>query len=83
MTLNLDDKDEASSSSSSSDMDNSATVASSQTGLGSSQSWRMTSSLGGLMSDDCTTNREFCNFNRVHVAYCDGTSFAGDAAEEV
>lgn len=35
------------------------------------------------MSDDCGSNPDFCNFNRVHLAYCDGNSFSGDRDEPV
>lgn len=31
------------------------------------------------MSDDCKVNPDYCNFNRVHMAYCDGNSFSGNA----
>lgn len=50
----------------------------SNTGLGSSAKWAKTSSMGGVMSDDCTSNPDFCNFNRVHMVYCDGNSFSGN-----
>lgn len=33
------------------------------------------------MSDDCTTNPDFCGFNRVHMPYCDGNSFSGDRTD--
>ena len=33
----------------------------SSTGLGSSKSWAPTSSIGGIMSSDCTSNPDFCN----------------------
>jgi hypothetical protein len=26
------------------------------------------------MDDDCTINPDFCNFNRVHLVYCDVSS---------
>ena len=48
-------------------------------GLGSSKSWKKTSSMGGIMSADCASNPDYCNFNRVHMAYCDGNSFSGNA----
>lgn len=50
----------------------------SSTTLGSSKDWPPSSSLGGMLSDDCRTNPDFCNFNRVQLAYCDGNSFSGD-----
>jgi len=37
--------------------------------------------IGGIMSDDCDVNPDFCNFNRVHMGYCDGTSFSGNRDE--
>lgn len=49
--------------------------------LGSSKSWQKTSSMGGLLSDNCDVNPDFCNFNRVQLMYCDGNSFAGDREE--
>jgi hypothetical protein len=52
-------------------------------GLGSSQSWKRTSTMGGIMSADCTSNPDFCNYNRVHMAYCDGNSFSGNRTEPV
>jgi len=33
------------------------------------------------MSSDCTKNPDFCNFNRVHMVYCDGNSFSGNRDE--
>lgn len=27
--------------------------------------------------------QDYCNFNRVHMAYCDGNSFSGNADEPV
>ena len=55
----------------------------SSTGLGSSKSWAPTSSIGGIMSDDCTANPDFCDFNRVHMPYCDGNSFSGNRDDAV
>jgi len=55
----------------------------SSTALGSSTSWAPTSSLGGIMSDDCDSNPDFCNFNRVHMVYCDGNSFSGNRDDPV
>ena len=52
-------------------------------GLGSSSKWAPTSSMGGIMSDDCTANPDLCGFNRVHIGYCDGTSFSGNRDEPV
>mmetsp|Transcript_81905 Transcript_81905/g.155512 ORF Transcript_81905/g.155512 Transcript_81905/m.155512 type:complete len:461 (-) Transcript_81905:140-1522(-) len=54
---------------------------SSQPGLGTSKGLQKFMNEGGLMSDDCTKNPEFCNFNRVHLVYCDGNSFSGDRNE--
>jgi len=50
----------------------------SNTGLGSSKGWANASNVGGLMSDNCDVNPDFCGFNRVHLAYCDGNSFSGN-----
>ncbi|CAE8715037.1 unnamed protein product [Polarella glacialis] len=47
--------------------------------LGSSANWSQSAALSGIMSDNCTTNPDFCNFNRVHLTYCDGNSFSGNA----
>lgn len=55
----------------------------SNSGLGSSAKWAKTSSMGGVMSDDCKSNPDFCNFNRVHMVYCDGNSFSGNRDEPV
>lgn len=33
------------------------------------------------MSTDCSTNPDFCNFNRVWFVYCDGASFSGNRNE--
>ena len=35
------------------------------------------------MSDDCNSNPDFCNFNRVHMVYCDGNSFSGNRDDPV
>eukprot|EP00730_Choanoeca_flexa_P004570 TRINITY_DN11735_c1_g9_i1.p1 TRINITY_DN11735_c1_g9~~TRINITY_DN11735_c1_g9_i1.p1 ORF type:complete len:438 (+),score=79.87 TRINITY_DN11735_c1_g9_i1:69-1316(+) len=51
--------------------------------LGSSKTWTPTQSPGGFMSDDCTVNPEFCNFNRVFMPYCDGASFSGNRRDPV
>ncbi|CAE8606523.1 unnamed protein product, partial [Polarella glacialis] len=32
--------------------------------LGSSTNWSQSAALSGVMSDSCTTNPDFCNFNR-------------------
>mmetsp|Transcript_116913 Transcript_116913/g.355704 ORF Transcript_116913/g.355704 Transcript_116913/m.355704 type:complete len:675 (+) Transcript_116913:134-2158(+) len=53
----------------------------SYTELGSSKHLRGDMYMGGIMSDNCTVNPRICNFNRVVVAYCDGTSFTGDRAQ--
>ena len=55
----------------------------SKTNLGSSKNWAKTSSMGGIMSDDCDTNPDFCNFNRVHMVYCDGNSFSGNRDDAI
>jgi len=51
--------------------------------LGSSKDWPNQSSLGGIMSDDCEVNPDFCNYNRAQLAYCDGNSFSGDRDEPI
>ena len=47
--------------------------------------WPTTASVGGLLSDNCSKNPDFYNFNRVFMKYCDGNSFSGnrDAAVSV
>jgi len=50
----------------------------SKTTLGSSLAWGSTMSAGGLLSDDCNVNPDFCQFNRVFLPYCDGDSFSGN-----
>eukprot|EP00755_Sulcionema_specki_P009715 Sspe_Gene.6470::Locus_2179_Transcript_1_2_Confidence_0.800_Length_1410::g.6470::m.6470/K19882/NOTUM; O-palmitoleoyl-L-serine hydrolase len=55
----------------------------SKTTLGSSAQWPNTSLMDGIMSDNCTINPDFCNFNRVHLGYCDGNSFSGDRTDPV
>jgi len=39
--------------------------------------------LDGQMSDNCTVNPTFCNFNLVMAWYCDGASFAGNKEDPV
>jgi hypothetical protein len=52
--------------------------------LGSSTKWAKTSNpMGGLMSDDCTANPQFCTWNKVWMPYCDGNSFSGQLTEPV
>lgn len=51
--------------------------------LGSSQNWPSSVSADGIMSDNCGVNPDFCNFNRVFLAYCDGNSFAGNRDQPV
>jgi hypothetical protein len=55
----------------------------SKTTLGSSKNWANTSSIGGLMSDDCSVNPDFCTWNRVQMAYCDGNSFSGNRDDPI
>eukprot|EP01064_Diplonema_japonicum_P019008 TRINITY_DN2770_c0_g2_i1.p1 TRINITY_DN2770_c0_g2~~TRINITY_DN2770_c0_g2_i1.p1 ORF type:complete len:435 (+),score=93.88 TRINITY_DN2770_c0_g2_i1:47-1306(+) len=50
----------------------------SHTKLGQSTNWPQVAKTHGIMSGNCTDNPEFCNFNRVYVAYCDGTSYSGN-----
>jgi len=47
-------------------------------GLGTTKGLQPVVSEGGLMSDDCDSNPDFCNANRVHIVYCDGNSFSGN-----
>lgn len=35
------------------------------------------------MDSDCDNNPDFCNFNRVYMAYCDGNSFSGNRDQPV
>lgn len=58
-------------------------LARSHTDRGSSKHFVNATALGGLMSGDCRVNPHFCNFNRVLVAYCDGTSLTSDRAEPI
>ena len=51
--------------------------------LGSSKTWSPTVSAGGIMSDNCDVNPDFCNFHRVYMPYCDGDSFSGNREEAV
>lgn len=51
--------------------------------LGSSKKWSETVAQGGIMSDNCHSNPDFCNANRVQLPYCDGNSFSGDRSEPV
>uniref|UniRef100_A0A7S0B1M2 EF-hand domain-containing protein n=1 Tax=Pyrodinium bahamense TaxID=73915 RepID=A0A7S0B1M2_9DINO len=53
-------------------------LARSTTDLGSSKFWSQSANRGGIMSGNCLVNPDFCNFNRVMVAYCDGASYTGD-----
>lgn len=49
--------------------------------LGSTSARPGTVAGGGLISDDCKVNPDFCNFNRVYMVYCDGNSFSGNRDE--
>ena len=51
--------------------------------LGSSKKWPDTASAGGIMSDNCKVNPDFCNFHRVYMKYCDGDSFSGNRDDAV
>lgn len=51
--------------------------------LGSSKGWPASKGAGGIMDSDCTNNPDFCNFNRVYMAYCDGNSFSGNRDQPV
>mmetsp|Transcript_140578 Transcript_140578/g.356904 ORF Transcript_140578/g.356904 Transcript_140578/m.356904 type:complete len:490 (+) Transcript_140578:60-1529(+) len=39
--------------------------------------------IGGMLSDNCTENPTFCNFNFVFVKYCDGTSYSGNREDPI
>eukprot|EP00729_Bicosta_minor_P019916 gene19917-biopygen26299 len=53
-------------------------------GLGRRGSVRpATKGAGGIMDSNCANNPDFCNFNRVYMAYCDGNSFSGNRDEAV
>eukprot|EP00659_Diplonema_papillatum_P010689 gene10689-16445_t len=51
----------------------------SMTALGNSSSWAPTFEDGGMISQNCTVNPTFCNFNIAYLRYCDGNSFSGNA----
>ena len=52
----------------------------SRTNLGSSRGLAATISPGGILSGSAKENPDFGTWNRVVLVYCDGASFAGDAA---
>ena len=52
----------------------------SRTNLGSSRGLAATITPGGILSASAKENPDFCTWNRVVLVYCDGASFAGDAA---
>mmetsp|Transcript_7523 Transcript_7523/g.19036 ORF Transcript_7523/g.19036 Transcript_7523/m.19036 type:complete len:487 (+) Transcript_7523:75-1535(+) len=39
--------------------------------------------ISGMLSENCTENPTFCNFNFVLAKYCDGTSFSGNREDPV
>ncbi|GER30540.1 pectinacetylesterase family protein [Striga asiatica] len=49
--------------------------------LGSSLKWNTTIFFDGILDQNRTFNPDFYNWNRVHVMYCDGSSFLGDVDE--
>ncbi|CAH9080603.1 unnamed protein product [Cuscuta europaea] len=49
--------------------------------LGSSKAMNPTNNLGDMLSESSTENPDFFNWHRVHVAYCDGSSYTGDVEE--
>ncbi|XP_065183346.1 uncharacterized protein LOC135814192 [Sycon ciliatum] len=53
-------------------------VGRSKTRLGSSKYFPKSMTFGGLLSDDCTANPDFCTYNVVFLPYCDGASFSGN-----
>ena len=44
---------------------------------GSADWWESTMPGGGFLSNDCTENPLFCDYNKVVIGSCDGTSFSG------
>eukprot|EP01059_Diplonema_ambulator_P001593 TRINITY_DN11361_c0_g1_i1.p1 TRINITY_DN11361_c0_g1~~TRINITY_DN11361_c0_g1_i1.p1 ORF type:complete len:430 (+),score=71.67 TRINITY_DN11361_c0_g1_i1:50-1291(+) len=53
------------------------------TDLGSSKVMSGNQTVDGVMSSDCGVNPDFCNFNMVMFAYCDGNSFSGNTDSPV
>ena len=53
----------------------------SRTSLGSSTKFPPTYSVGGPLDPDSARNPTFANFNHAILFYCDGASFAGNAAD--
>nr|GMD87808.1 pectin acetylesterase 8-like [Ipomoea batatas] len=50
----------------------------STTHLGSSKNLADTVHLGNILRQSSDTNPDFCDWNRVYINYCDGSSFTGD-----
>lgn len=55
----------------------------SNTDIGSSKNWGPTLTMDGIFSADCSQNPVLCNYNLVHMNYCDGNSFSGDLGGSV
>jgi hypothetical protein len=56
-------------------------LARSHSDLGSSKDYAKNVSrftFGGPMSPNCEINPTFCDFNLIHIQYCDGASFSGN-----
>ncbi|CAA0820559.1 Pectin acetylesterase 8 [Striga hermonthica] len=53
----------------------------SNTSLGSSSKFSSTIFFDGILDQNRTFNPDFYNWNRVHLMYCDGSSFLGDVDE--
>jgi hypothetical protein len=39
--------------------------------------------IGGVMSQDCSLNPDFCTWNKLFMHYCDGASFGGGRTEPI
>ncbi|XP_031106566.1 pectin acetylesterase 8-like [Ipomoea triloba] len=46
--------------------------------LGSSENLAKSVHLGNILRQSSDTNPDFCDWNRVYINYCDGSSFTGD-----
>ncbi|KAJ9466998.1 Pectin acetylesterase 9 [Diplonema papillatum] len=49
-----------------------------QTFRGDSATWAPATSENGIMSQNCTINPAFCEYNIVYMQYCDGNSFVSN-----
>jgi hypothetical protein len=39
--------------------------------------------IGGVMSQDCSLNPDFCTWNKLFMHYCDGASFGGGRTDPI